>query len=88
MYIYKYEGIEATLNNQAKKPIAAGVIIKYLILTLNNSAFRAINYLQKKGCAIGTICTPAYANIFMEKFEKLHIYSYLKKLFQLFAVDL
>ena len=76
--IPNHEGIEAvteTLNNQAKKPIAARVIIKilYLILTLNNFLFNGINYLQMKGCAMGTICAPAYANIFMGKFEKLQI---------------
>ena len=78
--VYIYEGIEATLNNQAKKPIATRALIKLLnlILTLNNFVFHGINYLQKKGCAIGTICAPVYANLFMGKLEKLHIYSYAK----------
>ena len=78
-----HEGMEAvkeTLNNQAKKPIATQVIIKflYLKLTLNNSVFDGINYLQKKGCAMCTTCTPAYGNIFLWKVEKLHIYPYLR----------
>ena len=30
------------------------------------------------GCAMGTICAPAYANIFMTQFEKQHIYLYIK----------
>ena len=30
------------------------------------------------GCAMGTICAPAYANIFMAQFEKQHIYLYIK----------
>ena len=30
------------------------------------------------GCAMGTICAPAYANIFMPQFEKQHIYPYIK----------
>ena len=81
--IPNHEGIEAvkeTLNNQAKKPIATRVIIKflYLILTLNNFAFNGITYIQKNDCDMGKICAPAYANIFMGKFEKLHIYPYLK----------
>ena len=69
------EAVKETFNNQAKKPIATRIIINFLdlILTLNNFVFNAINYLQKKGCAMGTICVPAYANIFMEKFKKLHI---------------
>ena len=78
-----HEGIEAveeTLNNQAKKSIATRVIIKflYLRLTLNNVAFYGINYIQNKGCAMSTICAALYANIFMGKFEKLHIYPYIR----------
>ena len=45
-----------------------------MVLTIVNG----INYTQKKSCAMGTICAPAYANIFMGKFEKLHIYPYLR----------
>ena len=30
------------------------------------------------GCAMGTICAPAYANIFMAQFGKQHIYPYIK----------
>ena len=37
-----------------------------------------INYTQKKSCVMVTICAPAHANIFMGKFEKLHIYPYLR----------
>ena len=68
--------MKETLNNQVKKPIALQVIIKllYLILTLNNFVFNGIIYLQKKGCGMGKICIPVYANIFMGKFEKLNIY--------------
>ena len=46
----------------------------YLILTLNNFVFNVIKYIQKKDCAMGTICAPVYANTFMGKFERLHIY--------------
>ena len=72
--------MKETLNNQVKKPIANGVIIKFLHLrlTLNNFVFTGINYFQKKGCAMGTIWAPAYANIFMGKFERPHIYPYLR----------
>ena len=88
--IPNHEGIEAvkeTLNNHAKKPIATRVIIKflYLILTLNNFVFNGINYIQKIGCAMDTICAPAYANNFMEKFEKLHIYPYLRNFSTLYC---
>ena len=30
------------------------------------------------GCTMGTICAPAYANIFMAQFGKQHIYAYIK----------
>ena len=30
------------------------------------------------GCAMGRVCAPAYANIFMDQFEKQHIYPYIK----------
>ena len=51
--ILNHEDIEAvkeTLNNQAKKPIATLVIMKflYLILTLNNFVFSGINYISKR----------------------------------------
>ena len=73
------ESVKETFNNQAKEPIARRVTIKFLYLTLilNNFVFNGINYLQTKDCPIGTICAPAYANICMEKFEKLNIYPYL-----------
>ena len=33
---------------------------------------------QIMGCAMGRVCAPAYANIFMDQFEKQHIYPYIK----------
>ena len=69
---------EKKLNNQTSTSIATQVIVKFLcvILTLNNFIFNGINYLQIKGCAMGTICASTYANIFLGKF-KLHIYPYI-----------
>ena len=32
------------------------------------------------GCAMGTICAPSYANIFMANFEAKHIYPYIKEM--------
>ena len=80
--IPNHEGIEAVksaLNSASQKPIATKVIIKFLflILTLNNFVFNGIHYLQKIGCAMGTIYAPNYANIFMGKFEKTYIYPYI-----------
>ena len=77
--IPNHEGIEAVkilLNFISQKLIATKVIIKllFLILTLNNFVFNGIHYQQKFVCAMGTICAPNCANIFMRKFEKTCIY--------------
>ena len=34
--------------------------------------------IQIKGCAMGPICAPSYANIFMSELEEKHIYSLIK----------
>ena len=44
------------------------------ILTLNNFVFNGKSYSEIKGCAMGTICAPAYNNIFMGFFERKYIY--------------
>ena len=49
-----------------------------LILTLNNFVFNRKFYLQIKGCAMGKICAPAYANIFMGEFEQKYMYPLIK----------
>ena len=62
------------------KTIPTKIITTFLalILTLNNFIFNSKFYLQIKGCAMGTICTPSYENIFMLEFEEKHIYSLIK----------
>ena len=49
-----------------------------LISTLKNFIFNSKFYLQIKSCAIGTICAPSYANIFMSEFEENHMYLLIK----------
>ena len=49
-----------------------------LILTLNNFLFNSKFYLQINGCAMGTICAAAYANIFRAEFEQNYIYPLTK----------
>ena len=92
MYVYTYvlytglpnaEGIKAvrkSLDNHPKRTVATKVITTFLalILTLNNLIFNSRNYLQTKGCAMGTICALSYANIFMDHFEKKLIYPFIK----------
>ena len=50
------------------------------ILTLNNFVFNGKNYSEIKGCAMGTICAPAYNNIFMGFFERKYICPFLERL--------
>ena len=90
------EGISAMkrgFDNYSKKTTSTKVITTFLtlILTLNNFVFDCIHYLQIKGCAMGTICARAYANIFMANFELKYIYPYRKdktKMFLRFTDDL
>ena len=75
------EGIEAVKQKlkKSKPSINIKVILTFLklILTLNNFVFNGINYLQKKGCAMGTKFAHSYANIFMGRFEEKFIFPLL-----------
>ena len=90
------EGISAVkraFGNYSKKTTTTKVITMFLalILTLKNFVFDCIHYLQIKGCAIGTICAPAYPNIFMVNFDLKYIYPYIRdktKMFLRFINDL
>ena len=79
------EGLQAlkeAMDKKQHKSAATTVIVTLmsLILTLNNFVFNDKNYLQIKGCAMGTICAPPFANIFMGKFEETFIYPYIQNL--------
>ena len=83
MNISNSEGIsavKAAYQSYPEKSVATKIIITFLalILTLNNFIFNCKNYLQIRGCAMGTACAPSYANIFMARFEEKHIYSIIK----------
>ena len=72
------EGTGATkkrYDSYIHKTIPTKIITTFvaLILTLNNFVFNSKFYLQIKGCAMGTICATAYANIFMAEFEQKYI---------------
>ena len=75
------EGIEAVKQKlkKSKPSISIKVILTFLKLTLT-LVFNGINYLQKKGCAMGTKCAPSYANIFMGWFERKFIFPVLTNL--------
>ena len=66
------EGLQAlkeALDQKQNQSVASTVIVTLmsLILALNNFVFNHKNYLQVKGCAMGTISAHPYANIFMGK---------------------
>ena len=68
--------VKRAYDKYQQKTVATKVLTTFLalILTLNNFIFNCILYLQIKACAMGTICAPAYANIFMAYFEEKFIY--------------
>ena len=79
------EGIKAvktSLDNSPRKTIATKVITTFLSLiqSLSNFVFNYINDIQIKGCTMGTICTPSFANIFMDHFKRRYIYPFLQRL--------
>ena len=71
---------KTSLEKYSKRTASSKVITTFLllILTLNNFMFSCRSYLQMKGCAMGTICAPSYANIFMDHFERKFIYPFIK----------
>ena len=76
------EGIEAVETTLKRKNIGTTIILTFLrlVLTLNNFVFNSQNYLQIKGCAMGTKCAPSYANIFMGMFEERYICPLIEKI--------
>ena len=83
------EGLDAlreNLNRRRNRSVATNVLVTLmsLILTLNNFIFNGINYLQIKGCAMGTNSSPSFANIFLGKFEEQFIYPFIQDLHKLY----
>ena len=68
--------LEQCLDNRTHKEPSSKVIttLMHHILTLQNFNFNGRNFLQIKGCAMGTIAAPSYAAIYMGKFETQFIY--------------
>ncbi len=50
-----------------------------LVLSTNNFEFDGTHYTQISGTAMGTKVAPSYANIFMAKFEHIHVYPHHTK---------
>ena len=84
------EGISAVKRafyNYSKNTTTTKVITTFLALihTVNNFVFDCVHY------AMGKICAPAYANIFMANFELKYVHQYTKdktKIFLRFIDDL
>ena len=71
-----------------RKTIATKVItFLSLILTLNNLVFDCRNYIQIRGCAIGTICPPSYGNIFLDHFKRKCCVSVFTRTFINLSID-
>ena len=73
------EGINAAahaLEKRQNPSVSTRVLLKFLslVLYLNNFTFNDQNYLQTKGCAMGSKCSSSYADVFMGKFETDKIY--------------
>ena len=68
--------VEEELEKRATKntPSFAVTLLMKLVLILNNFVFNGVNYLQKKGTAMGTRAAPNFANVFMGYFEKRFVY--------------
>ena len=68
--------VKRAYDKYQQKTVATKVLTIFLalILTLNNFIFKSKLYLQIKGGAMGTTCTPAYANIFVAYFEEKFVY--------------
>ena len=78
--IPNFEGIKVvktSLENLPKRTVATKGITTFLslILTLNNFVLNCKNYSQIKGCSYA----PAYANIFMDHFERKYVYLFLEE---------
>ena len=82
------EGYKAVKTTLKGKSLQTKVIISFLklILTLNNFVFNCTNFLQLKGCPMGTKCAPIYPSIFMGIFEEKHIYLLIKQKVQLYLI--
>ena len=84
------DGISAlkkSLDRRVNKEPPTEVITTLIthILTLNNFTFNGKNYLQMKGCAMGTVCAPSYATIYMGEFEETFIYPEIKDYCKFYA---
>ena len=72
------KAVETTLKRKIK-PTRVIITFLKLILTINNFVPNCKNYLQIKGCAMGTKCASTYTNIFLGIFKENYIYHLIKE---------
>ena len=77
------KAVKKSFDKHTSRNVATKIVttLLALILTLNNFVFNCKHYFQIKGCAMGTICPPSYANIFIDHFDKKYIYTLSFKYF-------
>ena len=75
------KGIKAVERTIKRKNLQIKVVTSFrkLLLLMNNFIFNYTNFLQIKGCAIGTKCAPTQGNIFVGIFEETKIHPLNKK---------
>ena len=80
------KALEKSLDACQSKTTTTKIImtLMWLILILNNFGFNDLDYLQIKGCSMGSNCSPSYATIFMGKFEEQFIYPSKRGLHRLY----
>ena len=79
------EGADACYENleqRSKKSIPSSVIRDMIKLVLQRNIFRFRDkfYTQRKGTCMGTPMEPNYANLFMDKFERVYLIASTEKL--------
>ena len=67
------EEVEKFLKTREDKSTPTGFLTRMLeqVLTMNIFEFDKKLFLQKIGTAMGTVCAPPYATIFMNKIDNL-----------------
>ena len=78
--IHNDEGLRAVEEELEKRsvkttPSFAIAMLMKLVLILNNFVFNGLNYLQKKGVAMGAKSAPNFVDVFMGHFEKQFVYN-------------
>ncbi len=71
--------LDITRDNQSAPANSSIEHLLKLVLSTNNFEFNGVHYTQISGTAMGTKLAPSYANIFMARFEHIHVYPHNAK---------